>query len=592
VNPVGKWKYYFAIGDFFASQGQMPEARAFWNRVAERAFTDATLYFRLGARYHFAERPETATRMLRKAIELHPDEYRFHLAFANVLAEAGEFSQAIHEYREALRLAADTMQTMLVPVRRTMSEVQISFARELFKRQQYKQALEVFEEIRAFQEVLNKHVGKVVAEYPDVLVQITRTKAKLNDGKPDLAAYQETASRHPDAVCWVNDQLSMSVGWFIQQETKGFKPKMSHQMAKSDLKLPPIKLSPGWPVRLYPWVLHAALSPDGLRLTGKYKEVLVDPNGGKKMKPEPRKGFVRHFGKEALRTAEEKLTLTEVKTGKQLWQVERNWSEDYKANANVFLGTARVRRGSGKLEALDRKTGELLWEAPACTKFGLNERYVTLKRTKSGKRASRGGLSLEEAATGDAASIGYSFKVLNAQTGEKLFERESTGSHYWRVPVAVGDIVLLVDGFARKLYAYEISTGKLRWQVQFENFFARPPIIMDGKVFMYMRRPKLKTIIQYVLDPETGDFLHQTDLQINSLYARPILIGPTLFLYDPVTYELLGVDRKNGGVTGRYGVKEALTEVSRRNVVTLEGMDNHIFFYTWDGLIVRFDVGE
>jgi len=109
---------------------------------------------------------------------------------------------------------------------------------------------------------------------------------------------------------------------------------------------------------------------------------------------------------------------------------------------------------------------------------------------------------------------------------------------------------------------------------------------------MYMRRPKLKTIIQYVLDPETGDFLHQTDLQINSLYARPILIGPTLFLYDPVTYELLGVDRKNGGVTGRYGVKEALTEVSRRNVVTLEGMDNHIFFYTWDGLIVRFDVGE
>ena len=107
-----------------------------------------------------------------------------------------------------------------------------------------------------------------------------------------------------------------------------------------------------------------------------------------------------------------------------------------------------------------------------------------------------------------------------------------------------------------------------------------------------MRRPKQKTIIQYVLAPTTGEIVHQTDMQVNSLYAPPIPIGNTLFFYDPVAYELLGIDRKKGGVTGRYGVKKALTEVSRRNVVTLEGMDNHIYFYTWDGLIVRLDVAQ
>jgi outer membrane protein assembly factor BamB len=271
-----------------------------------------------------------------------------------------------------------------------------------------------------------------------------------------------------------------------------------------------------------------------------------------------------------------------------LWEVPRNWSEDYKANERVAVGMTR----DGKIEALDLKTGQLLWEAPPCTNFELNDRHVTLKRMKGGKRESGGGLSLEEAAYGDDESIGYILQVLDAQTGGKLFERQSAGSHYWRVPVAVGDIVLLTDCFAHVLYAYEIASGKLRWQVKFENFFAIHPLILDGKIFMYMRRPKLKTIIQYVLSPETGAFLHQTDLQVNSLYARPILIGRTLFLYDPVAYELLGVDREKGGVIGRYGVKDVLTEVSHRNVVTLEGLKNYIFFYTWDGLVARFDVGE
>ena len=528
--------------------------------------------------------------MIRKAIELHPDEFRYHLAYGNILAEREQFAQAISEYRDALRLAAQTMQTMLLPVRRTMSQVQISFARQLFKEAKYQEALGVYEEIKRFQDILNDSLGTVVAEYPDVLIQIVRTRAKAAAKQPDVNAYRQIGEKHADAICWVNDRLSMSVSAFAEMEAKGYQPRMSFEAAKSDLKFPSVKLAQNWPVRLYPWVLQAELAPKALRLIGKRKEDVLDPTTGKKLSSQPRSGYVHHFENVALRTAEEKLTLTEIPSGKVLWEVDGSWSHDFKSNGKVVVGTVAARRGGGKLQCLDLKTGTSLWEAPGATKFQLDDRYVMLKRTKQGKRASGGGLSLEEAATGDAEAIGYIFQVLDAQTGKVIFERQSSGSHYWRVPVTVGDLVLLTDGFAHIVYAYDIASGKLRWQAKFDSFFARPPLIMDGKVFLYMRRPKLKTIVQYVLDPTTGDTIHETDLQINSIYARPILIGKTLFLHDPVTYELLAVDRYNGGTIGRQSVKAELTEVSRRNVVTLEGMGNSIYYYTWDGLILKFDV--
>ncbi|MDP6111577.1 MAG: tetratricopeptide repeat protein [Planctomycetota bacterium] len=592
VNPVGKWKYYFAVGDFFASQGQMPEARAFWNRVAERAFTDATLYFRLAARYHWAERPKLAIRMIRRAIELHPDDHRYHLAYANILSEAEDFNQAIHEYREALRLTTENMQSMQLEVRKTMSRVQVFFARQLFEQEKFQEALDVYEEIRGYQEVLNNILGDPLEDYPDVLIQIIRCRAKIKGGQPELDAYREVAGKFPDATCWVNRHLRMSVDYFIQKESEGFAPAMLFSMAQSDQKLPAISVPDGWPVRLYPWILQPTLSPAGMRLVGKYREVLVDPISGRKSPATDRRGYVKHFGKYALRAESEKVSLSEIQTGKTLWESALNWTHDFVANSQVAIGAAGGRRGFGKLQAVELKTGKSLWDAAALQKFQVNEEYVTLKRVKAGKRATGGGTSLAESATGDAESIGYIFQVLDPLTGKVLFNRTSGGSHYWRVPVAVGDLVLLTDGFTHIVYAYDIKSGKLKWQSKFDEFFAAPPMVVDNRIHIYMRRPKQKTIIQYVLAPTTGEIVHQTDMQVNSLYAPPIPIGNTLFFYDPVAYELLGIDRKKGGVTGRYGVKKALTEVSRRNVVTLEGMDNHIYFYTWDGLIVRLDVAQ
>lgn len=590
VNPVGKWKYYFAVGDFFASQGQMPEARAFWNRVAERAFTDATLYFRLAARYHWAERPKLATRMIQRAIELHPDDHRYHLAFANILSEAEDFAQGIHEYREALRLTTENMQSMQLAVRKTMSKVQIFFARQLFAQGKFQEALDVYEEIGGYQEVLNNILGNPLEDYPDVLIQIIRCRAKIKGGQPELNAYREVAGKFPEATCWVNGSLRMSVDYFIQKESEGFAPGLQFSMAQSDQKLPAISVPDGWPVRLYPWILQPTLSPAGMRLVGKYREVLVDPISGKKSPAEERRGYVKHFGSHALRAEVEKLSLSEIQTGKTLWESALDWSHDFAANSQVAIGAGKGRSDFGKLQAVNLKTGETLWEAASAQRFLLNEKYVTLKRMKAGKRVTGGGTSLEESATGDEESIGYVFQVLNPLTGEVVFNRTSGGSHYWRVPVVVGDLVLLTDDFTHIVYAYDIASGKLKWQSKFDEFFAVPPIVIDNRVHIYMRRPRQKTIIQYVLDPATGETIHQTDMQVNSLYARPIPIGNTLFFYDPVAYELLGIDRKNGGVTGRYSVKDALTEVSRRNVVTLEGMDNHIYFYTWDGLVVRLDV--
>lgn len=581
INPVGKWKYYFAIGDFFASQGQMPEAQAFWGRVAERAFTDATLYFRLGTRYHWADRPDQAISMLHKAISLHPDEYRYHLALGNILAERKDFAQAVSEYRKALRLST---QTMLLPVQRTMAETQIHLAHDLFKKAQYSEALEVYEEVRRFQEILNKDLGQVVAEYPDILVQILRTRARIASVKPGSAALLKLAEQFPASTCWVTDSLEMAIPHYAELEARGnFQPHMNPAMAKPGRRLP--GLTAGFSVRLYPWILHPALSPRRLLLGGKRQEIELDTATGKPLAERKREGHVRYFDTVALRSFDKKLILSEIESGKILWETAHNWNPGFQVSPALALGLEQ-----SKLQALNFQTGALLWEAPGCAEFALTPQYVTLKRLKQGKAASGGGLSIEEAAFGDDRAIGYFFQVLEAATGKVLFEQESTGTHYWRSPVAAGDLVLLTDEFDFTVHAYDIVSGKFRWRARFESFFAAPPILLDGKIFLYMRLPKLKTILQYALHPETGDILHQTDLQVNSLYARPIPIGQTLFFYDPVAYELIGVDRENGGVMGRHPMGEILTEGSKRNVVTLEGLDNHIFFYTWDGLVVRLDV--
>jgi len=585
VNPVGKWKYYFTIGDFFASQGQMPEARAFWGRVAERSFTDATLYFRLGTRYYWADRPEQAIGMLRKAISLHPDEYRYHLALGNILADRKDFAQAIHEYREALRLST---QSMLLPVRRTMSEVQIKYAHTLFTKEQYKQALDVYEEVARFQEVMNQHLGTTVPEYPDVQVQIARTRARLTGKSGDAQAYREIGAKFPGVTCWVTDHLRMAIDYLAEKEAAGFAPRQSVPMAASAQRPPTIK--EGLSVRVYPWVYEAAISPSRLLLLCKSTEIELDPGTGKQLAVADRKGYVHYLDESiALRTFDGKLSLSEISTGKLLWEAKGDWGRIFEANSTIAIGTNGQ---NGPLQALDLKNGSLVWQAPPCADFSLTEKYVALKRLKQGKGLAPGSISLEEYAYGDAQAIGYIFQVLDAATGKVVFQSQSTGTHYWCAPVIVGERVLLTDEFDHVVFAHDIATGKLQWRAEFDSFFAAPPLVMDGRVYLYMRIPKQKTIIQYALDPDTGDILHATDLRVNSLYAKPIAIGSTLFFYDPVAYELITVDRNRGGVTGRQSVVASLSEVSKRNVITLQGLRNHIFFYTWDGLVVRLDVAE
>ena len=579
VNPVGKWKYYFAIGDTFASQGQMPEARAFWDRVAERAFTDATLYFRLGTRYYWAGQSDTAVSMLRKAISIYSGDYRYHLVLGNVLSDLRRYAEAISEYREALRLS---VHTMLLPVRRTMYRTQVKYAHELYVAEEYDKALAVYQEIKKFQEVLNKYIGGVVPEYADILVQIARCEAGIAGQAGSADSYRQIADRFPEATCWVSDHLVMSIGYYASLQEQGqFSPHMSVQTAEAAAPFP--KIREGFSTRIFPWVRHAVLSKQRIHLGTRYTEVELDPASGRKLSETSRSGYLRYFGDRALRISGEKLSLSEIQTGESLWEVDGSWSYNCKANTEVLVGLSRH-----KLQALDIGTGKLLWEVPSCEEFTVTERYVTLKRVKRWVARTGG---LEEHAHGDTDAIGYIFQVVNALTGEVVLEKQTSGSHYWRVPVVAGDLVLLTDGFAHRVDAHEIASGKLCWKTQFDSFFAAPPLLVNGKVHLYMRRPKLKTIIQYILEPTTGDIEHQTDLKVNSLYRDPIVIGDTSFFFDPVRYELIGVDAKKGGVTGRHSVLEVLPTGSHKHVITVHGQDNHIFIYTQDGLVVRLDVG-
>ncbi|MDP6506167.1 MAG: tetratricopeptide repeat protein, partial [Planctomycetota bacterium] len=471
VNPVGKWKYYFAIGDFFASQGQMPEAAAFWGRVAERAFTDANLYLRLATRYYWAGRPQRAVRLLRKAISIYPDDYRYYLVLGNMLALEGDYEHAISSYRDALQRS---VQTMLLPVRRTMSRTQVKFAHRLYQEGKYEQALEVYREIRRFQEVMNKHLGTTVPEYPDILVQILRTEARLAGKPTDKAALMDISGRFPDAQCWVSDHLQMTVEYFAALESSGaFDPNLAILAGKTERKLNELKVV--YSVRTYPWILQAKVSPSKTYLMRRYTRAIIDTKTGKLLEDGDRYGRMCYFGNHALRIGGGKLRLSEIESGKQLWEVEGNWSPNARANSNTLVGHSG--RG-GRLQALDHQTGKQLWQGPSCEKFRLDGEYVSLKRVK--KWVGRTG-GLEDHAHGDTDSIGYFFQILNARTGEVVMEQSSSGSHYWRVPVVAGDLALLTDGFAHKVHAHDIATGKLRWTALFDSFFAREPLLVDGK---------------------------------------------------------------------------------------------------------------
>ncbi len=583
VNPVGKWKYYFAIGDFFASQGQMPEAAAFWGRVAERAFTDADLYFRLATRYYWAQRPQTAVNLLQKAISIYPDNYRYYLALGNMFSNLGEYQLAIRSYRDALQRS---VQTMLLPVRRIMSQTQVKYAHSLYSDGKHAEALEVYKEIARFQEVMNKHLGSVVPDYPDIQAQILRSKAKLAEGKPDYSGLVDLAKKYPSSNCWISDQLEMSIEYLAELAGKGdYEPSMRISEGNTERPMPAFRKA--YATRVYPWVLQAKLSPSRIHLTRRYQQAIIDTRTGKVLTDSDRTGHTLYFDDQALHISGGKLTFTDNGTGIQLWQVDGSLSLNAAANAKALVGIFRQGR-SGKFQALDRKTGKTLWQAPSCEEFRVSENYVSLKRVK--KWVSRTG-GLEDHAHGDTDSIGYKFQVLEAATGKVVFEHATSGSHYWRVPVVAGKLVLLTDGFAHKLYAHDIATGKLRWTAHFDNFFAREPLVIDGNFYLFMRRPKQKTIMQYVLNPKTGDIQHATDLKLNSLFAHPVTVGESVYYYDPERFEIVAVGRRTGGIIGRTSVKKLLGQGAFKRVITMDGLEDSVFLYTQNGLVVRLRAG-
>ncbi|MDP6507276.1 MAG: tetratricopeptide repeat protein, partial [Planctomycetota bacterium] len=180
IDPVNKWKYFLQIGDLYAREGQMEEALAFWDRVSQRVFTDATVFFQLGTRYFRAEQIDKTVVMLKKAIRINPDIAAYHMTLGNVYDYLQRYDDAVTEFRKALETSS---QGMLLSVRERLSEIQLAWAYELFDRKDYAGALKQFEEIRAFQEVMESHYRKNSDEFAlkrlspesaDVQVQLAR----------------------------------------------------------------------------------------------------------------------------------------------------------------------------------------------------------------------------------------------------------------------------------------------------------------------------------------------------------------------------------------------------------------------------------
>lgn len=85
---------YLELGQVFASEGRLEQARLQWSRTLERRLQDATLCTRLAGLYALYEQADDAVAMYEKAIALEPRELRHYGELASFLTARGRADDA------------------------------------------------------------------------------------------------------------------------------------------------------------------------------------------------------------------------------------------------------------------------------------------------------------------------------------------------------------------------------------------------------------------------------------------------------------------------------------------------------------------
>jgi tetratricopeptide (TPR) repeat protein/outer membrane protein assembly factor BamB len=583
IDPVNKWKYFLQIGDLFANEGQIEEAMAFWSRVSERVFTDATILYQLGCRHFRAERTAQAIELLQRAIQANPNIHFYHMTLGNMYDYLGDHPKAVAEYRKALELST---QSMLLPVRQRLSVVQQTWAYDLFDKREHEAALRQFKEIRAFQEVLEKYyraekdqrgLERLSPESADVQVQIARCCEALGRAEQAKPLYDRVTQELPTALIRISPIRKMSLRYLLQLKTQMGALKPDNMNVAGSAEAKPFKLRLVQHTRLHDIARQHSVTPNGVLYSGLSSWVEVDPLSGKVLRQAPAgKVTVYESGIEVQVTREDKSDVIRiVRDGKSvtvpsLGEFRVRVPSLQISAERVFL-TGKV-GGATRIIALDAGTGAIAWnvEAPGHTQdtvFG--EKYVA---------------SIESNADRSTAV------VRDATTAKTLLTKELPGEGIWIAPAIWADKLFLAEDTTWTLYMMDIATGEFDYSLAFQDIFPRPPLVHEGILYLHVRGYRDRTIYLYAIQPETGQILWKTDMKAMSVHSPPIFRGPDLVYLNPETNTVFMIDRATGVRHAEASYEDQTTQQQRDYIHSLRAFGPHLLIVGGRGDIHAFEL--
>ena len=591
INPVNKWKYYKEMGDLFASMGYMDQAFRFWKKVDVRSFSEPDLLYQLATRYFRAERPEDAIRILQKAIGINPNNYKYHLTLGNLYDHQGQHKLAIEEFRRTLALSTSDM---LRPIRKRMSEVQTAYSERLFAAGKVKEALAYFEEIRDFQEVLNRHLKSIDPHYPDTLIQIARCYERLGQEEKAASMYQDAVGKFADHEAWLNHKVSMSIPYLVSLKVNQKYSSKDHLPEPAERRVLRFTLKSAGSAHIPDAVRKATINSQGIILDTLDRRWIADLNN---LSSPPVKQDTFHRYKRRIEVFAD-LTCIVVKSerpvrkgeqfdmlkaydhaGKQKWQYVRP-DEDINIRSITRTGsTLLLNCGPDGVEALNAVDGKSLWPGPltrtgdGCRGFHTDGRSIAIKHFKDNK----------------VSEITLVFADL--KTGKTSWQRPMGSDRLWHDPLILGDIIFALDDFNHEMHALSTKDGSLLYKVYFDSIFPREPIT-DGKVlYIHERDMKARTIKLHALEPATGETLWITTLKMPSIHRLPIHLQNSFFYIDTYNKRILAINLKDGTISLDHKLLPTIPKyVFEESIVKWQSYAGRICIITDSGRIYSFEL--
>ncbi|MBI2192411.1 MAG: tetratricopeptide repeat protein [Planctomycetes bacterium] len=569
IDPVNKWKYFLQIGDLFANEGQLEEARAFWNRVAERVFTDATLFYQLGTRYFRAGQTAEAVAMLQKAIETNPNLHSYHMTLGNMYDYLGDYPRAVASYRRALELAT---QSMLLPVRQRLSEIQRSWAYELFDGGEHEKALQQFRDIREFQEKLEAYyraekderaAARLSLEAADVQVQIARCLEALGQPAEARPLYDRVAQELPAAPIRIARNRTLSLRYFLRLQGQSARLGPDCMGPAGEVAPRPFTLRLVHQSRLYDVAREHSLTPAGVLYSGLARWVEVDPLSGRVLREMPAGKAIRSRG-----GLEVQVRRGDAGDQIQLRRGDASVEAASLGPLHVRMSDLQITPGrvlfvaSGgtatRILAVDAATGAAAWNveaSPHTQDIACGEDRLAALESDANQT---------------------SVVLRDAGTGQTLWMQKLAPGGIWHQPVIAAGKLFLAEDTAWELHALDLATGESLYSLTFEDLFPRPPLVHEGVLYLHVRGFKRRTIDLYALDPETGRILWKSDLKAMSAHSPLIFLGPDIVLLDPETRRIFKVDRATGVRHADASYEEFLTESQHHFLQFLQPFGEHI----------------